>query len=65
MYNNLLAGTLEKTDSGYSFTYDQAYLKSDHPKPVSQTLPLSPYTQPVGTCFRFLTDLFPKDGYLI
>ena len=32
LYSSKLAGYLEKTDNGYSFTYDQDYLKSDHPK---------------------------------
>lgn len=64
LYSNQLAGYLEKTDNGYSFSYDQAYLESDHPKPVSQTLPLSPYIQTSRTLFSFFDGLIPE-GWLL
>ena len=64
LYSNQLAGYLEKTDNGYSFIYDQDYLKSDHPRPVSQTLPLSPYTQTSRTLFPFFDGLIPE-GWLL
>ena len=63
-YSNKLAGYLEKTDNGYSFTYDQDYLKSDQPRPVSQTLPLSPYIQTSSILFPFFDGLIPE-GWLL
>jgi len=36
LYSNQLAGYLEKTDNGYSFTYQQGYLESENPKPVAK-----------------------------
>ena len=38
---NQLAGIIMEDETGYGFTYAQAYLDSDHPTPVSFTLPLS------------------------
>ena len=64
LYSNQLAGYLEKTDYGYRFTYDQNYLKSDHPKPVSQTLPLSPYAHTSRILFPFFDGLIPE-GWLL
>ena len=63
-YSSKLAGYLEKTDNGYSFTYDQDYLMNDDPKPVSQTLPLSPYTQTSRNLFSFFDGLIPE-GWLL
>lgn len=64
MYSGQLAGYLEKTDNGYSFAYDQDYLKSDRPKPVSQTLPLSPNTHTSRILFPFFDGLIPE-GWLL
>jgi serine/threonine-protein kinase HipA len=64
LYSNQLAGFLEKTDNGYSFIYDQDYLKSDYPKPISQTLPLSSYTFTSRTLFPFFDGLIPE-GWLL
>lgn len=64
LYSNQLAGHLEKTDNGYSFTYDEGYLKMENAKPVSQTLPLSPYTQTSRTLFPFFDGLIPE-GWLL
>ncbi|RZM01662.1 MAG: phosphatidylinositol kinase, partial [Pedobacter sp.] len=40
------------------------YLKSEHPKPVSQTLPLSPYSQGSRILFPFFDGLIPE-GWLL
>ena len=32
---NQLAGIITEDETGYDFTYAQAYLDSDHPTPVS------------------------------
>lgn len=34
-YDKTLAGYLEKTDSGYRFTYDSIYLNQPKAKPIS------------------------------
>lgn len=64
LYSNQLAGYLEKTDNGYSFTYDEDYLKMENAKPVSQTLPLSPFAQTSRTLFPFFDGLIPE-GWLL
>lgn len=64
LYKSQLAGYLEKTDRGYSFTYEEAYLKSENPMPVSQTLPLIPYTHTSPILFSFFDGLIPE-GWLL
>jgi len=64
LYSDKLAGYLEKTDNGYSFIYDSTYLESDHPMPVSQSLPLTPYLQSSRTLFPFFDGLIPE-GWLL
>jgi serine/threonine-protein kinase HipA len=64
LYSGQLAAYLEKTDNGYSFTYDKMYLESQNPKPVSQTLPLSPYVQTSRILFPFFDGLIPE-GWLL
>ena len=58
------AGKLEETDSGYSFTYDQEYLRHEQATPVSLTLPLrqEPYESKV--LFPFFDGLIPE-GWLL
>jgi len=64
LYNETLAGYLEKNDDGYSFVYDEAYLKGKDTKPLSQTLPLRshPYTSRI--LFSFFDGLIPE-GWLL
>ena len=59
-----LAGLLRETDEGYSFAYDEEYLLSENPSPVSLTLPLTekPYTS--KTLFAFFDGLIPE-GWLL
>jgi serine/threonine-protein kinase HipA len=64
LYNNELAGALEKTDNGYSFIYDTDYLKGKNPKPVSQTLPLSQFAYTSRILFSFFDGLIPE-GWLL
>lgn len=61
---NVFAGTLAETDSGYSFSYDNDYLKSDNAAAVSLTLPLldEPYIS--RTLFPFFDGLIPE-GWLL
>ena len=64
LYNDEIAGALEKNDNGYSFWYDLAYLNGENPKPVSQTLPLSPYIYTSRILFPFFDGLIPE-GWLL
>ena len=61
---NTYAGSLYETDEGYSFVYDDHYLKSEKARAVSLTLPLSeqPYTS--KTLFAFFDGLIPE-GWLL
>lgn len=40
-FNDLPAGILEKKESGYSFKYDEKYLKNPEAKSISLTFPKS------------------------
>ena len=61
---NVFAGTLAETDSGYSFSYDKDYLKSDNAAAVSLTLPLSDEPYNSRTLFPFFDGLIPE-GWLL
>lgn len=61
---NHFAGTLSETDEGYCFSYDQAYLQSPHPSPVSLTLPLTEESYHSKTLFSFFDGLIPE-GWLL
>ncbi len=58
------AGILEETEHGYRFTYDQKYLDSSDPRPISIHFPLvrQPFTSP--TFFPFFDGLIPE-GWLL
>ena len=58
------AGLLEETDAGYSFAYDQKYLASEKPLPVSLTLPLQEQPYESQTLFAFFDGLIPE-GWLL
>ena len=61
---NVFAGTLAETDFGYSFSYDNNYLKSDQATAVSLTLPLSDELYESRTLFAFFDGLIPE-GWLL
>ena len=61
---NVFAGTLAETDYGYSFSYDNDYLKSDNAAAVSLTLPLSDELYISRTLFPFFDGLIPE-GWLL
>lgn len=63
-YQEKKAGLLKETDDGYSFNYDERYLSSENPKPVSLTLPLSTYTYQSKVLFPFFDGLIPE-GWLL
>jgi len=52
------AGLLTEDDNSYSFLYNEGYLQSDQPAPVSLTLPL-------GSTPQFSRFLFPAFDGLI
>lgn len=58
------AGVLEETDFGYSFSYDEEYIKKDNASAVSLAIPLTstPYTS--KTLFPFFDGLVPE-GWLL
>lgn len=61
---DLFAGIIRETDTGYLFTYDRDYLKRDHAAAVSLTLPLreEPFSDTV--LFPFFDGLIPE-GWLL
>ena len=61
---NVFSGTLCETDEGYSFSYDEQYLRRKDASPVSLTLPLSEKTYTSKTLFPFFDGLIPE-GWLL
>ncbi len=61
---NVFAGVLSETDSGYSFVYDEDYLRSENASPVSLTLPLREEPYNSGILFPFFDGLIPE-GWLL
>jgi len=53
MYEKM-AGILTEDENGFHFQYDQSYLKSKEPEPVSLTLPLKNREFESKTMFPFL-----------
>ncbi|WGL60042.1 HipA N-terminal domain-containing protein [Pigmentibacter sp. JX0631] len=59
------AGIIEETDEGkYLFKYDEAYLNSDKPYPISLTLPLRKEIYESKNLFPFFDGLIPE-GWLL
>ena len=63
-YQDFVAGLISETDEGYEFSYDQHYLETENAKPVSLTLPLSPYKYRSKVLFPFFDGLIPE-GWLL
>lgn len=61
---NVFAGELCETDEGYSFSYDEQYLKSENASAVSLTLPLSEAVYTSNILFPFFDGLIPE-GWLL
>ena len=61
---DVYAGVIKETDSGYSFLYDKEYLNSDNPLAVSITLPLQSKEFTSTTLFPFFDGLVPE-GWLL
>jgi len=58
------AGTLQETDSGYSFSYDPAALNNPEVPFVSLSLPKKPEAYTSQTLFSFFDGLIPE-GWLL
>ena len=63
-YNNVWAGIITEDEQGYSFTYDEAYLNSPQPQPVSLTLPLQREPFRNNVLFSFFDGLIPE-GWML
>ncbi len=61
---NEFAGILSETDEGYSFAYDEEYIKKEEASAVSLTLPLSQKEYVSKTLFSFFDGLIPE-GWLL
>jgi len=58
------AGTLQESDSGYSFAYDPGYLENSEAPSVSLTLPKKSEAYTSQTLFSFFDGLIPE-GWLL
>lgn len=58
------AGVLSEADSGYTFSYDRAYMLRADATAVSLTLPLREETYSSSTLFSFFDGLIPE-GWLL
>ena len=58
------AGVLSETDSGYTFSYDRAYMLRADATAVSLTLPLREEPYSSSTLFSFFDGLIPE-GWLL
>ncbi len=62
-FKGVHAGQLAQNAGGYTFVYDQNYLKLPHALPISLTLPLSQEPYVNRTLFPFFKGLIPE-GWL-
>lgn len=58
------AGVLSETDSGYTFSYDRAYMLRADATAVSLTLPMREEVYRSSTLFSFFDGLIPE-GWLL
>lgn len=63
-YSQTLAGILRRTDSGYTFNYEETYLMDKNAMPISLTLPLSKGGYSSNILFPFFDGLIPE-GWLL
>lgn len=63
-YQSQLAGVLSEEDTGYSFVYDNDYLRQPGAIPVSLTMPLSQKEFESNVLFPFFDGLIPE-GWLL
>ena len=61
---NMRAGLIKETDTGYEFYYENEYLEKEDSLAVSLTLPLSREIYKSNTLFPFFDGLIPE-GWLL
>ncbi len=61
---NVFAGIISETDSGYKFEYDKDYISYENSLAVSLTLPLQKEPFESKTLFPFFDGLIPE-GWLL
>lgn len=61
---NTTAGWLVEDENGYHFRYDDSYLNTPNPEPISLTLPLQEKTFTSKILFPFFDGLIPE-GWLL
>lgn len=59
-----LVGTIVEDEEGFTFQYDNQYLKQEDAKPVSLTLPLTEKPYHSNVLFPFFDGLIPE-GWLL
>ncbi len=59
-----LAGILIENEEGYHYKYDNQYLDSEEPEPISLTIPLRPEKYTSKILFPFFDGLIPE-GWLL
>jgi serine/threonine-protein kinase HipA len=64
LFNNIPAGVLSETETGYEFLYTREWIASPEAEPVSLTLPLSTLPYRSSTIFPFFDGLIPE-GWLL
>ncbi len=64
MINDIYAGIIEETDSGYEFTYTDEYYFDKSNLPVSLTFPLISQKYKSNVLFPFFDGLIPE-GWLL
>jgi serine/threonine-protein kinase HipA len=62
--DDIRAGVLEETETGYRFQYDSEYLAQSDPAQVSLTLPVREQSFESGVMFPFFDGLIPE-GWLL
>lgn len=63
-FDHHTAGFLSQDENGFHFWYDKSYLESEHPTPVSLTLPLQQKVFDSPVLFPFFDGLIPE-GWLL
>lgn len=63
-FNELTAGFLSQDENGFHFRYAKSYLNSEHPAPISLTLPLQEEEFDSSVLFPFFDGLIPE-GWLL
>ena len=62
-YKEILAGTIEETEDGFTFQYDAEYIKKEYPA-ISLSLPIKPEPYTSQLIFPFFDGLIPE-GWLL